>query len=327
MLEDGVHASAEVGLGHLFGRNVVEPLREAWPKGYSNVDTGPVPWYSSFFRRNTSAFTDCSGDKILDNGVDPCPYNLWLFFWLFLAGGLIIVSALCCVCFSCCWRARPKPTRLAHRQGPELKRTLLARGVPEEAIAACMDLESLIELDARYPPQGAPGQRCCVSSKEGSKRGKQSAIVSRCNLLYLLLIFICLGSLSVLGFISNLQADTELGRTLALLDEFRMFIPIFQANVSRSLVKLGDMTKREHFRLDQYLLGINESMFLTEIVRLRVTDLSKSVGQLRRLVEGCVRNVTTVDRLCIIPGEADINTCTGDVHKEVRFDFRSPAQM
>jgi hypothetical protein len=84
---------------HLFGKHAIEPMRDGMPKGYVSAEAGPVPWFNSFFRRNTSAILECSQDSI----VDPCVYNIWFLFWLFLGAVGCLVAALS-VCGFCCGR-------------------------------------------------------------------------------------------------------------------------------------------------------------------------------------------------------------------------------
>ena len=84
---------------HMFGMHVVEPMREGLPKGYVSMEAGPIPWFSSVFRRNTSTVLSCNQDSV----VDACVYNTWFVFWLFLgAGGS--ATALLCLCGFCCGR-------------------------------------------------------------------------------------------------------------------------------------------------------------------------------------------------------------------------------
>ena len=134
----GVECAGSKRWDHLFGMHAVEPMREGLPKGYVNVEAGPVPWFSSVFRRNTSTVLSCHQDGV----VDPCVYNTWLLFWLFLgAGGS--VAALLCLCGFCCGRF------LIARCGPPCCAPNCGGKVPTQEysdIAAACNVVSLVVL-------------------------------------------------------------------------------------------------------------------------------------------------------------------------------------
>jgi hypothetical protein len=88
---------ASTRLDHMFGKHVIEPLRDGLPKGWVNIQAGPVPWFNSVLRRNESALLDCGGDPVLDS----CVYNVWLLFWVFMGGGGFVVALVMLIVFCC----------------------------------------------------------------------------------------------------------------------------------------------------------------------------------------------------------------------------------
>jgi hypothetical protein len=248
-------------LDHMFGKNVIEPLREGLPKGWVNVQAGPVPWFNSVLRRNESALIDCGGDAV----VNACVYNVWLLFWVFLGGGGFLVAAFV-LTFFCCGRC------LISRCGPP----------------------------------------CCASSCGGwTPTQEYSDCASWCNLVSMIVLGLLIGVLSIFGFAASLQVSQDLLLTFRSVAEVRSYLPALRGDVVYRLNRLKQAAKRDRRNYGPYLTGLNQSVILTQNARGRTLELQESILELRRLVEGCARNVTAEERLCEPTGSVDINTCAG----------------